>query len=61
VILTIGGMLLCQFVPEGFMKTVQARFSYLPVVAQGIALAIGFFLIDALGPVGVAPFIYFQF
>ena len=32
-----------------------------PLVAQAGALAGGFFVIDALGPEGVAPFIYFQF
>ena len=31
------------------------------LAAQGIALALGFFVIDALGPTGVLPFIYFQF
>jgi hypothetical protein len=33
----------------------------MPVVAQGLTLAGCFFVINALGPVGVAPFIYFQF
>ena len=40
---------------------VQAPFSTFPLVAQGLTLAGCFFLIDALGPIGVAPFIYFQF
>jgi hypothetical protein len=30
-------------------------------VAQAGALGIGLFLVDALGPEGIAPFIYFQF
>ena len=37
------------------------RFSRLPLVAQGVSLALAFFLIEHLRPKGVAPFIYFQF
>ena len=54
-------MILSQFVPEGFMKMMQFRFSTLPVVLQGVTLAAFFFLIDRLAPTGVQPFIYFQF
>jgi alginate O-acetyltransferase complex protein AlgI len=54
-------MIVSQFVPEGFMKMVQFRFSTMPVVFQGLTLAICFFLIDRLAPIGVQPFIYFQF
>jgi alginate O-acetyltransferase complex protein AlgI len=54
-------MIFSQFVPEGFMKMVQFRFSTLPVVFQGLTLAICFFFIDRLAPIGVQPFIYFQF
>jgi len=61
VLFTIAAMLACQFVPEPTMHQLQIRFSLLPVVGQGVLLAGGFMLIDALGPVGVAPFIYFQF
>ena len=39
----------------------QSAFSTFPLAAQGVTLAGCFFLIDALGPTGVAPFIYFQF
>jgi D-alanyl-lipoteichoic acid acyltransferase DltB (MBOAT superfamily) len=60
-LLTIAGMLASQFVPEDAMRQIQARFSRFPVVAQGLTLAGCFFLINALGPIGVAPFIYFQF
>lgn len=58
---TIGLMLLAQFVPSTFVDDVQARVSYLPLAVQGVLLAGAFCVIDALGPVGVAPFIYFQF
>jgi D-alanyl-lipoteichoic acid acyltransferase DltB (MBOAT superfamily) len=60
-LLTIGAMLASQFVPEGTMQRVQATYSRMPVVAQGLTLGACFFVINALGPVGVAPFIYFQF
>ena len=58
---TIVAMLASQFVPEDAMRQIQARFSRFPVVAQGLTLAGCFFVINALGPIGVAPFIYFQF
>ena len=60
-LLTIVAMLASQFVPEDAMRRIQARFSHFPVVAQGLTLAGCFFVINALGPIGVAPFIYFQF
>jgi D-alanyl-lipoteichoic acid acyltransferase DltB (MBOAT superfamily) len=60
-ILVLVGMLACQFVPELTMERVQVAFSNFPVVAQGVTLGGCFFLIDALGPTGVAPFIYFRF
>ncbi len=60
-LLTIVAMLASQFVPEEAMRGVQAQFSRFPVVAQGLTLAGCFFVINALGPIGVAPFIYFQF
>ena len=37
-LLTIGAMLASQFVPEDLMKRVQATYSRMPVVAQGLAL-----------------------
>ena len=57
----IVAMIASQFVPSDVVDRVQARFSLLPFVAQGAALGVGLLVIDALGPVGVAPFIYFQF
>ena len=58
---TLVAMLASQFVPEATMQRVQAAFSTFPLAAQGATLAGCFFLIDALGPTGVAPFIYFRF
>ena len=57
----IGLMLAAQWVPQGSVDALTRRFSYLPLVAQAGALAVGFFLLDVLGPQGVAEFIYFQF
>jgi alginate O-acetyltransferase complex protein AlgI len=60
-IFTIVAMLASQFVPERSMLRIQSAFSTFPLAAQGVTLAGCFFLIDSLGPTGVAPFIYFQF
>ncbi|MDX8399382.1 MAG: MBOAT family protein [Gallionellaceae bacterium] len=47
-----------QFMPEGMLERVGRKFVTLKAaVAVGVAIV----LIDALGPEGVAPFIYFQF
>jgi D-alanyl-lipoteichoic acid acyltransferase DltB (MBOAT superfamily) len=45
---------------DGF-ATARARFSRLPLIAQGAAFGLLVVALDALGPRGVAPFIYFQF
>ncbi len=50
-----------QFVPHDAVNRVQAVFSRSAPLVQAVALAAGFLFIDALGPEGVAPFIYFQF
>ena len=39
----------------------MARFSRLPLVGQAAVLAFALVLTHAMGPEGVAPFIYFQF
>ena len=54
-------MLASQWVPQSAVDEATRRFSYLPLLAQAAALAAGFFLLDVLGPQGVAEFIYFQF
>jgi D-alanyl-lipoteichoic acid acyltransferase DltB (MBOAT superfamily) len=61
VLFTISAMVAVQFVPERLVEAGQVAFSRAAPVAQGALLALGFLVIDALGPVGVAPFIYFQF
>ncbi len=39
----------------------QTGFARLAPAAQGATLALTLLVVDALGPRGVAPFIYFQF
>lgn len=50
-----------QFLPPSLMPRAATAFARWPVLAQGIAVGGAIVAIDALGPVGVAPFIYFQF
>jgi D-alanyl-lipoteichoic acid acyltransferase DltB (MBOAT superfamily) len=57
----IAGSVAAQFVPDGLGLRLQAAFSRLGPVPQAATLAAALFAIDALGPQGVAPFIYFQF
>ena len=57
----IVGVVAVQFMPRDIGATIQERFSALPPVGQGVTLAMALVAIDALGPPGIAPFIYFQF
>jgi D-alanyl-lipoteichoic acid acyltransferase DltB (MBOAT superfamily) len=66
--LVTGGVLLAiavgigsQYLPARVPAVIMARFGRLPVVAQGVVLAFALMLTSAMGPEGVAPFIYFQF
>jgi D-alanyl-lipoteichoic acid acyltransferase DltB (MBOAT superfamily) len=61
VLAVVALMLASQFVPEEATDGSVRWFSRLPVVAQGVTLAVAFFAIEHLRPKGVAPFIYFQF
>jgi alginate O-acetyltransferase complex protein AlgI len=61
VVLAIGGMLLLQQVPRTPAERLQLVFSRVGPVLQGAALAVVLFAITAIGPSGVAPFIYFRF
>jgi D-alanyl-lipoteichoic acid acyltransferase DltB (MBOAT superfamily) len=60
-VVTIVGMIAIQFIPHDWVVAAQARFSYSPLMLQVVVLAMGLWIVDALGPSGVAPFIYFQF
>jgi alginate O-acetyltransferase complex protein AlgI len=50
-----------QYVPPSMVSSAQRWLGDRAPVAQGAILAVGLYLITALGPVGVAPFIYYRF
>ncbi|MCD9623509.1 MBOAT family O-acyltransferase [Rhabdothermincola salaria] len=61
VLVTVVLSLASQFVPPRVAERGEQVFSKLAPLAQAAILAVGLVVIDALGPEGVAPFIYFQF
>ena len=61
VLLAIAVGIGSQYLPERVPRLVMARFSRLPVVGQAVVLALALMLTSAMGPEGMAPFIYFQF
>jgi alginate O-acetyltransferase complex protein AlgI len=61
VLLAIAVGIGSQYLPARVPQLVMARFSRLPVLAQATVLALSLMLTNAMGPEGVAPFIYFQF
>ncbi len=50
-----------QYIPWRAWALALARFSRAPLVAQGAVLALLLMAVNAMGPRGVAPFIYFKF
>ena len=50
-----------QYVPRAAYERVEARFSTFSPVLQRVSLAIGFLLLDILGPAGPATFLCFAF
>jgi alginate O-acetyltransferase complex protein AlgI len=50
-----------QYVPRMWRRGLEATMSRLPMPVNGAAMALGIWIIEVLGPTGVAPFIYFQF
>ena len=58
--LVFGGFLM-HFLPEDGLERVERRFRRLPMIVQGALAGFAIVAIDAMGPDGVAPFIYFQF
>jgi D-alanyl-lipoteichoic acid acyltransferase DltB (MBOAT superfamily) len=60
-VLAIVGMIAWHFLPDTSFDTLVVRVSQINPLAQAAGFAGGIVLIDALGPSGVAPFIYFQF
>lgn len=61
ILVVIAGSILAQFMPKILTLRLEVEFSRLAPAAQAATLALGLLFIDALGPEGVAPFIYFQF
>jgi len=60
-VFVVVASIVSQFVPERYPERVGVLFGRLAPVLQIAALALGLLVVDALGPEGVAPFIYFQF
>jgi D-alanyl-lipoteichoic acid acyltransferase DltB (MBOAT superfamily) len=50
-----------QYVPRRAFEGLEASFSRIGWVGQGLVLALALFLIDVLGPAGPAEFLYFKF
>lgn len=50
-----------NFVPLRWGDVIQEKFDALSPVFQGLALGFFVILLDAIGPEGIAPFIYFSF
>ncbi|HWP34264.1 MAG TPA: MBOAT family protein [Thermodesulfobacteriota bacterium] len=50
-----------QYLPQRLPLALMARFSRLPAPAQAAVLSLVLLVTHALGPEGVAPFIYFRF
>jgi D-alanyl-lipoteichoic acid acyltransferase DltB (MBOAT superfamily) len=50
-----------QYLPARFPRLVVARYSRLPLAAQAAVLGGALMLVNAMGPQGVSPFIYFRF
>ena len=61
VVVTLLIGLFGQYAPRVWRRGVEATMSRMPVAVNGAALALGVYVIEVLGPTGVAPFIYFQF
>jgi alginate O-acetyltransferase complex protein AlgI len=61
VLAAIAVGLASQYLPRRLPLALMARFSRLPLPAQAGTLAAALLVTHALGPEGVAPFIYFQF
>ena len=57
IVVGIGG----QYVPRDFTGRLMARFSRLSPLTMGAVIGVALFVINTLGPRGVAPFIYFRF
>ncbi|MHB8873498.1 MAG: MBOAT family O-acyltransferase [Myxococcaceae bacterium] len=60
-VLALGAGLLGQALPARAALAFRTRAARLPLAAQGLMLAVAILFLEALGPQGIAPFIYFRF
>jgi alginate O-acetyltransferase complex protein AlgI len=58
---TIAASLAVQFLPRQLAEQGERALVATPLAVYAVGMGAAFVLIDALGPEGVAPFIYFQF
>jgi D-alanyl-lipoteichoic acid acyltransferase DltB (MBOAT superfamily) len=61
VVAVIAGSIASQFVPPRVVERAQEAYSRAGLAVQLAAVVVGLMVVSALGPEGVAPFIYFQF
>ena len=61
VMLALVAGLARQFQPLRWRKALEFELGRWPAMARGAAFAAAVFIIEVLGPTGVAPFIYFRF
>lgn len=61
IVLLLAMMAIGQFLPRHRVERAEAVATRLPFAVQGALLGLLIVAIDAMGPEGVAPFIYFQF
>lgn len=59
-VMIVGGLAMHWLPPRG-VEGLAERMAPAPFVTVGVLIAIGFLLVEAVRPDGVAPFIYFQF
>ena len=61
VVMTIAAMLAVQFLPARVGNLLEVRVSRMRPIAVAVVFVVVLVVVTLLGPVGVAPFIYFQF
>jgi alginate O-acetyltransferase complex protein AlgI len=61
VLLAIAAGIGSQYLPARVPFAIMSGFARLPVAGQAATLAVALMLTNAMGPAGVAPFIYFRF
>lgn len=61
VVMTIAAMLVVQFLPPRVGNLLEVRVSRMRPIAVAVGFGVFLVVVTLLGPVGVAPFIYFQF